>query len=107
MFSDELVASGVQQHLSRQLIGISLSRDITPLLNGGYTILGSVLENDRGSNDCSFMHQLNLTYSVSNESDLLISLMRADGRGLSMANEPRSEFGHIPMSLTLRLRFYF
>jgi hypothetical protein len=107
MFSDELVASGIQQHLSRQLIGISLSRDITPLLNGGYTILGSVLENDRGSNDGSFMHQLNLTYSVSNESDLLISLMRADGRGLSMANEPRSEFGHIPMSLTLRLRFYF
>jgi hypothetical protein len=107
MFSDPLVASGLQQHLSRHLIGIGLSRDLTPLLRGGYTVLGSVLEANSGANDWSLLHQFNLTYSVSNESDLLISLLLPDGKGLSITDEPRSEFGHIPASLNLRLRFYF
>jgi hypothetical protein len=107
MFSDSLVASGLQQHLSRHLIGIGLSHDLTPLLQGGYTLLASVLKANSDSNDWSVLHQFNLTYSVSNESDLLISLILPDGKGLSLTDEPRSEFGHIPASVSLRLRFYF
>lgn len=107
IFTDELIASGLQQQLSRQLIGLGLARNLSPLLHGGYTILGSVLEDRNGSNNWSLLHQINLTYSVSNESDLMASLLVPGGMGLSIAGEPRSEFGHLPITLTLRLRFYF
>lgn len=106
-FTDELVLAGVQQHLSRQLVGLGLARDLSPLWHGGYTLLASAVDDDAGERNCSFLHQLNLTYSVSNESDLLFSLMLPTGKGVSALAEPRSEFGHLPASLTLRLRFYF
>jgi hypothetical protein len=106
-YGDPLVAAGLQQHLSRHLLGIAIARDLTPLLHGGYTLLGSRLEEVNGADAWSVMHQFNLTYSVSNESDLLASLMLSDGRGVSVDDEPRSEFGHIPAIFTLRLRFYF
>ncbi|MDH5785307.1 MAG: hypothetical protein OEZ16_06830 [Chromatiales bacterium] len=101
-YSDPLIASGLQQHLSRQLVGIGLSRDLTPLLNGGYTLIASQLDDG-----WSQLHQFNLVYSVSNESDLLASLMLPTGKGLATTGQPRSEFGHLPASLTLRLRVYF
>ncbi len=107
IFADTLVATGLQQHLTRQLIGIGLSRDITPLLSGNYTLLGSVLDDDKQSMQHSQLHQLNLIYSVSNESDLLASLLIPTGKGLDLGGDPQSEFGHLPMSFTLRLRFYF
>jgi hypothetical protein len=106
-FDDVLIAAGLQQHLTRHLFGIGLSRDLTPLLRGGYTVLGSVLEDSSGAEAWSLLHQINVTYSVSNESDLLFSLMLPTGQGLSLADEPRSEFGYLPASFTLRLRFYF
>ncbi|MCW8919633.1 MAG: hypothetical protein OQL08_12580 [Gammaproteobacteria bacterium] len=104
---DPLLLSGLQQQLSRRLVGLGLARDLTPLLHGGYTLLGALLEDDSGAPAWSLLHQFNLTYSVSNESDLLLSLLLPEGRGLSSADEPRSEFGHIPAAFTLRLRFYF
>ena len=107
MYTDIIYAWGLQQHLSRQLVGIGVARDLTPLLYGSYTLLGSVLDNERGSDSWSFLHQLIVTYSVSNESELLASLMLPNGKGLSTSDEPKSEFGHIPPSLTLQLRFYF
>jgi hypothetical protein len=82
-FSDELIATGLQQQLSRQLKPTS------------------------GSAAWSHLHQLNLSYSVSDESDLLASLLLPGGKGLTLLDEPQSEFGHIPMSIALRLRFYF
>ena len=107
MYGDELIAVGLQQQLSRQLIGVGLAHDITPLLNGGYTVLASTLKESNGDNSWSFLHQLNVTYSVSNESDLLVSLLLPGGSGLTLLSEPQSEFGHTPMSLSVRLRFYF
>jgi hypothetical protein len=106
-FSDELISLGLQQHLSRQLIGFGLSRDLTPLLSGSYLLLGSWLDDDSASLATSLLHQVNLTYSVSNESDLLMSLQLPSGKGVTSVDEPQSEFGHIPISFTLRLRFYF
>ena len=106
-YTDTLIATGLQQQLSRQLIGVGLSRDLTPLLSGGYTLLAGQLEDMDGAHAWSQLHQINLSYSVSNESDLLASLLIPRGRGLTPLDEPQSEFGHIPMSISLRLRFYF
>jgi len=107
MAGDPLVAYGLQQQLGRHILGVSLQRDLSPLLNGGYTLLAGTLRDGDNRRHFSLLHQLNLTYSVSDESDLLFSLLYADGKGLNAADEPQSEFGHLPTSATLRLRFYF
>ena len=104
---DPLIATGLQQQLSRQMLGIGLNKDLTPLLNAGYTLLAAKLKDAGGQGHVSLLHQLNLVYSVSNESDLLASLLFASGKGLSATDAPQSEFGHLPNSLSLRLRFYF
>ncbi len=105
--SDSLSLYGLQPQLSKSLLGLSLGRDITPLLHGDYTLLMSSLKNTQGSHYSSLLHQLNLSYSVSNESDLLISMLLGSGRGLDTTGQPQSEFGHLPAALTMRLRFYF
>lgn len=105
--SDQLVAYGLQQHVSRRVLGVSVQRDITPLLKGTYTLLASPLKSPDGKMTTSTLHQLNLVYSVSNESDLLLSLLLANGKGLNQRSEPQSEFGHLPASVTLRWRVYF
>jgi len=105
--SDPLVLYGLQPQLGRQLLGVSVERDITPLLHGSYTLLASSLDDDQGKRRYSLLHQLNLSYSVSNESDLLISLLDGTGKGLEVAKNPQSEFGYLPVNVSLRLRFYF
>ncbi|MBW6493275.1 MAG: hypothetical protein K0B16_01740 [Burkholderiaceae bacterium] len=55
----------------------------------------------------SLPHQLSLVYSLSNESDLMLALQSATGKSLSAAGLPQSEFGHLPLQLTLRWRSYF
>lgn len=107
VFSDPLLTQGLQLQMGRQVIGVGLNRDLTPLLRGGYTLLGSTLRNDRNQHSSSLTHQLNLTYSISDESDLLISAVTTTGKGLSSSGQPQSEFGHQPESLTLRLHLYF
>ena len=104
---DNLIIYGLQQHLSQQVFGISVNKEITPLLNAGYTLLASPLKDFDGKRTTSLLHQLNFTYSVSNESDLLFSFQFANGRGLNLLAKPQSEFGHVPASIAIRLRFYF
>lgn len=102
-----LVQSGLQQQLGRQVLGLGLSNDLTPLLRGSYTLLLSPLKDSDDQRHISSLHQFTLLYSLSDESDLLLSVLLANGRGLDASDQPRSEFGHIPNSLTLRWRMYF
>ena len=107
ILTDPLITYGLQQHLSQNVIGVSLNKDITPLLNAGYILLASPLKDIDGTLNTSLLHQLNIRYSVSNESDLLFSLQFPSGRGKNNTDQIQSEFGHIPTSMTVRLRFYF
>lgn len=107
VLTDPLIKYGLQQHLSQDVLGISLNKDLSPLWNGGYTLLASPLKDSSGKLHTSLLHQLTLIYSVSNESDLLISLQTATGRGATTLGQAQSEFGHTPTSVTVRLRFYF
>ena len=106
IYTDSFIKYGLQQQLSQNVLGVSLNKDITPLLNAGYILLASPLKDLDGKLSISLLHQFNLRYSVSNESDLLFSLQFANGRGLN-GSQIQSEFGHIPTSMTIRLRFYF
>jgi hypothetical protein len=98
---------GLQQQLEKKLLGIVVSKEVTPLVQGSYTMLLGMLNDDEGQLATSLMHQLTLTYSVSNESDLLFSFLYGNGKGLNSSGAPRSEFGHLPTSMTVRLRLYF
>ncbi|MCK4864480.1 MAG: hypothetical protein KAT06_03555 [Gammaproteobacteria bacterium] len=107
LLTDALIKYGLQQQLSQRVFGLSINKEFTPLLNGAYTLLASPLKDNDGQYNTSLLHQFNLNYSVSNESDILFSLQFANGRGLNALFKPQSEFGHIPTSATIRLRFYF
>ncbi|GAB6042152.1 hypothetical protein [Endothiovibrio diazotrophicus] len=102
LISDHWVGYGLQPQLGRQVLGVALERDLTPLLKGSYTLLDSFLDGAT-----SQLHQFNLTYSLSNESDLLLSLTTTRGKGADATGALRSEFGHLPTTLTLRYRVYF
>ena len=104
--TDSLIKYGLQQQLSQRVFGLSINKEFSPLLNGTYTLLASPLKDIDGKLNTALLHQFNVSYSVSNESDILFSLQLANGRGLN-GLKPQSEFGHIPTSVAVRLRFYF
>ena len=105
--NDPLVGYGLQQQLGRRVLGLTLDRDLTPLLHASYTMLAAGINDERGHTATSLLHQLSLSYSLSNESDLLFSVLVANGKGLNGLGLPQSEFGHLPDAVTLRLRYYF
>ncbi|MCB2019192.1 MAG: hypothetical protein M9915_05755 [Rhizobacter sp.] len=98
---------GLQQQMSRHLLGFGLQKELTPLLSLNYMLLGAMLKNDQGQREVSLLNQLNLIYSLANESDLLLSLAVGSGKGLTAAGQPQSEFGQLPPTVTLRWRYYF
>ena len=89
------------------MLGLSVQQDITPLISASYTLLAAPLKDAAGSYHSSLLHQLSLVYSLSNESDLLLSMSLGTGRGLDAQARPRSEFGATPTNATLRWRHYF
>ena len=98
---------GLKQHFSQHILGIAVNRDITPLLNANYSLLISPMKDDDGHHVYSALHQVNFIYSVSDESEFLFSLQHGSGKGLDEQSNIRSEFGHLPDSLTLIYRHYF
>lgn len=105
--TDLLLRYGLQQQLGRRVLALAIERDLTPLMSLGYKVLASTLRDPEGNRAGSLLHQVSLVYSVSNESDLMLALQTATGKSLSAAGLPRSEFGHLPLQLTLRWRSYF
>ncbi len=99
--------AGLHQQLGRDVLGIALERQLTPLLAGSYLLLAAPLEDDSGGTAFSVAHQAGLTYSLGDESDLLFSVLLANGKGLGADGGIRSEFGHLPASATVRVRLYF
>lgn len=99
--------SGQQKHLSQNVLGIVVSKTLTPLLNGNYNLLASSLESADEKNNWSYLHQLSLTYSITDEMDALLAAHYGTGKGLNTSGIPQSEFGHIPTTLSLRLQAYF
>lgn len=105
--AEPLVTTGLQQHGVRRVFGATVRRDVSPLLNASYTLLVSRLKNAANGTDASLLHQIGLTWSIGNESDLLAAWSWSTGSGLDAAGRPHSEFGHLPARLTVRWRRYF
>lgn len=105
--TDAVSRYGLAPQLGRQLLGVSLQRDITGLWRGSYTLLGASLKDAQRSTSYSFLQQLAVTYSLSNESDLMMAYVYGSGKGLDSSDYPQSEFGYLADALTMRLRLYF
>jgi hypothetical protein len=99
--------NGQQKHLGRNVIGLALTKTLTPLLTGNYNFLASALETEDEKTGWSSLHQLLFSYSIADEADALLAFLYGNGKGLNMLDQPRSEFGHTPASISLRLRYYF
>jgi len=99
--------NGQQKHLSRNVTGIALSKPLTPLLTGSYNFLASSLVSPDNETSWSTLHQFSFLYSLMDEADALLAILYGTGKGLDSASLPRSEFGHIPLSISLRLRAFF
>lgn len=102
-----LIQARSQPYLGKQVLGLSAGKDLTPLLRAGYILLISTLEDSNSQNKHSTLQQLNLSYSLSNESELLLSLLTSTGKRLNPQQQVQSEFGHIPASMVVRWRLYF
>ncbi len=102
-----LIRYGLAPQLGRQLLGLSLQRDITGLWRGSYTLLGASLKDVQQSTRYSFLQQLAVTYSLSNESDLMMAYVYGSGKGLDASDNPQSEFGYLADAFNMRLRLYF
>ena len=102
-FTSPLVLFGLQKQLSSQLFGLSLQNTLSPLVTANYTLL-TAYSND---SEISTLHQLAGIISLSNESELRLTLLLTSGEKLSDTGSPQSEFGHIPIAGGLKYKYYF
>lgn len=105
--NDPAIPATLKQQLARNVFGVAVEKQLSPLWRGSYLLLTSVLDDADSDPHASFLHQINVHYSVSNESELLLSLATGGGKGLGTLGLPHSEFGAVPASLTLRWQLYF
>jgi hypothetical protein len=102
---------GRLQQLSRTVLALGASRDFLGLWNGSYLLFAAPLRDDAGERRISLLHQLAVTYSVSDNATAVFSLLGGSGAGGVDVGPPgptptfRSEFGHVPASLYVSLQF--
>ncbi len=90
---------GTAQYLARRYSALGGSYDITPLLIGEVVLISNL-------DDRSHILSLNSTYSLSDESEMVINA------NIPFGSEPdgnllKSEFGAYPKSINMEFRFYF
>ena len=78
--TNPLLEYGLQHQTVENVFGLSVTKDITPLLNGSYFLLASPLKDFNNQLNTSLLHQFNFSYSVSDESDILTSIQFASGQ---------------------------
>ena len=105
VISNKLSQAGLLKQMSRQLIGVSLQKNITPLININYLWINAILFDE--DIQSSSLHQLAMTYSISNESELWFTLLSTTGKNVDEYGIPQSEFGHIPYAASFLVRIYF
>lgn len=99
-------AEGRMRQLSGQVLGNSFSWEFLGLWRGSYMVFTSGLKDTEGVRKYSFLQQMALIYSLSDEAQAVMSLSGGSGGGLNGSAEPTSEFGHIPNLFSLSMQFY-
>lgn len=70
-------------------------------------LAGAPLRDDGGQRHYSFPHRPRFTYAAGEETEAVLALTSATGRGLSSGGAFRSEFGHLPDSLYVSIQIVF
>lgn len=88
-----------QAYPARRYQALGLSYEFSPLLSGQLSIL-------RNQIDASKLYTVNAIYSLTNESELAVSLSVPDGKQ-PVETSINSEFGAYPKVLNIEIRAYF
>jgi len=88
-----------QTYPARRYQALGLSYEFSPLLSGQFSIL-------RNQIDSSRLYTMNAVYSLTNESELSVSLSVPDGRQPE-GTKFNSEFGAYPKIFNIEIRAYF
>ncbi|MDH5256586.1 MAG: hypothetical protein OEX07_01215, partial [Gammaproteobacteria bacterium] len=110
VIDNKLFQAGLLKQLSQKLLGLSMQKNVTPLISVNYLWITAILKDKTErtlSHESSSLHQLSAVYSISNESALRFTLLSTSGNGLNKTGIPQSEFGHIPLTATISFRLYF
>ncbi len=99
-------AEGRMPQLSRTVLALGASDELSALWRFGYTLFTAPLRGDDGGRHYSFLHQLRFTYSAGEETEAVLALTTATGRGLA-DGAFRSEFGHLADSLYISIQIVF
>ncbi len=111
MYSNPWLVYGLQPYFTANVLGFSAQHELSPLWQGSYTVLTGVLGS--GSEiEASWLHQVSLTYSMTDETDLVMAFVHARGEQIEDASSGQSqradsEFGSLPDVATIRLSVYF
>lgn len=101
-------ADTTKQVGARDQLGLVVTYAITPLTQLQWVGLASRLRDKSiGQYRYSFANQLSFLISLNNESDLLFAVFKGTGTGLSADGLMGSDYGHIPLVLSVRWRYYF
>ncbi len=104
---NELVQHGLQPHVGRHLVGLSLDKSLTPLVTGGYLVMLNPLESTSSRWRLSSLHQATFRVSAGENTEVILALQIGAGEGLDARGLPQSEFGAVPGRFTFRWASYF
>ncbi len=99
-------ASGDMPQLAANVLALGVDRELGGLWSAGYTAFGSALTDAADEQRWSVLHQLTAGYSIADNAEATFSFLTATGRGLDgTTGALRSEFGHVPDTLYVKLSF--
>ncbi len=105
IFNEDVVYRKPNEYLGKHYLGLLLSGDLTPILTGSYLLVYS--SSGEGLQKSSLLHQVNLSFSLSDESLFLISFLASVDNLEDFAHKNVSAFENIGQSLSLNYRLYF
>lgn len=97
--------TGTLKQLSQQLFAVALQKSITPLISVNYLWINSFTLNPKMT--ASSLFQLSALYSISNESDIRVTIITSSGNKSNVNGSPQSEFGDVPLMASFLYRLYF
>jgi len=105
VLSTKYFQAGLLKQLSQQLAAVILQKNVTPLLSVNYLLISSLLTQNGISS--SSLSQLSAIYSISDESDIWLTVLMTNGAKMNNMGVPQSEFGDTPLTASVLFRLYF
>ena len=93
-----ILQSNDSSYLANKYAAVGASYEFTPLLIGDLVIIQNGLDHSR-------LLAMNATYSLSDEAELVINIGLPSGKKSQLPNL-KSEYGLIPKSVSLELRWF-